>query len=102
MPQLLIAMDGTDDGTAARRAANREEHAAAAGRLHAAGLYLLGGPLRHPGEEQVIGSLIVTNFATQEEFDDWLRNEPLMRGGVWQSTQVFDIAIHEKYLATSV
>lgn len=98
MAQLLIALDGEDEGARERRVAQREQHVVAMEHLYDQGRYLLGGPLRRAGDDQVIGSMIVTDFATRGEFNEWLRNDPMTVGGVWKSTQVFDVHIAEKYL----
>ncbi|WP_121627989.1 YciI family protein [Poseidonibacter antarcticus] len=39
-------------------------------------------------EEEMVGSTVVTNFENDEELNDWLDNEPYVKGGVWNMDEI--------------
>jgi uncharacterized protein YciI len=46
------------------------------------------GPLIADDEKTILGSLIAIEFPDREAANEWLRNEPYTRGGVYESTQI--------------
>lgn len=46
------------------------------------------GPLVAEDGETITGSLIAVDFADRNAAQEWLRDEPYTRGGVYMSTQV--------------
>lgn len=87
MQFLVIARDSQEPGAAEHRAQVRPAHLQAASKTVAAGQMLIGGAILEG--RQMVGSMTVVSFETREEFDDWLRNVPYMKNGVWQDVQVF-------------
>jgi uncharacterized protein YciI len=39
-------------------------------------------------EEKMVGSSVLTNFEDDNEFDEWLENEPYVTGGVWNMDEI--------------
>jgi uncharacterized protein len=94
MQFLLLAYDGTDKDAKARRAAVRPAHFAgikpmvARGELRAAGAIL-------DGAGDMIGSVVLAEFAGRAELDAWLAREPYVSEDVWQKIEIkpFRLAI---------
>lgn len=85
---VTIALDGTDAGAAARRAAVRPAHLARVTSMAADGTIALGGAvLDEAGAMR--GSIVVTRHATDEAARAWVAEDPYSTGGVWQ-----DITMH--------
>lgn len=85
---VTIALDGTDAGAAARRAAVRPAHLARVTSMAADGTIALGGAvLDEAGAMR--GSIVVTRHATDEAARAWAAEDPYSTGGVWQ-----DITMH--------
>jgi uncharacterized protein YciI len=36
----------------------------------------------------MVGSTVITNFDTEEEFEAWLSNEPYVKGNVWNMEEI--------------
>lgn len=39
-------------------------------------------------EDKMVGSSVVTNFDNDDEFNEWLENEPYVKGGVWNVDEI--------------
>jgi uncharacterized protein len=87
MQFLLIAHDGPDEGALNRRMAAREQHIALGDQLRANGNMLYGGALLDDAG-QMIGSMLVLDFPSRQEVDDWLTIEPYVLGDVWREIDV--------------
>lgn len=87
MQRIVIARDGDDPGAKARRAAVRPTHLERIAPLVEAGNILLGGAILDAAGDMV-GSVLLTDFETQEAFDAWIDNDPYMTGGVWKDVEV--------------
>jgi uncharacterized protein YciI len=85
---VIIAMDGTDDGAAARRAAVREAHLARAVPAARDGTLAMGGAILDAAGA-MRGSIAVTRHATDDAARAWMADDPYLTGGVWR-----DIALH--------
>lgn len=84
---LVIAWDGTDSEAAARRAAARPAHLAAAAAMFADGRMREGGAILNE-EGQMIGSSCIVEFADRAQLDHWLATDPYVTGQVWQRIEV--------------
>lgn len=84
---LIIAYDGTDKQAPSRRLAARERHLASIERLKSQGKALYGAALLDD-TGGMIGSLVIYDFDTREEFDEYLRQEPYITGNVWQKIEI--------------
>jgi uncharacterized protein YciI len=87
MEFLVIAHDDTDGEGLTRRMAIRERHLAAVRRTIESGNMLIGGAILDD-EGHMVGSMTVVSFPDRAAFDEWLRNVPYNRNGVWESVEV--------------
>ena len=85
---VTIALDGTDAGAAARRAAVRPAHIARVTAMAADGTLTMGGAILDDAGG-MRGSIVVTRHATDEAARAWMAEDPYMTGGVWQ-----DVTMH--------
>ena len=88
MQFLVLAHDHADDGALARRMVVRERHLAAARRTIKSGNMLIGGAILDE-EGRMVGSMTVVSFADRAAFDEWLRNVPYMKNGIWEKVEVY-------------
>lgn len=94
MQFLLLAYDGTDKDAKARRSKVRPVHFAGIKPMVARGeLRAAGAILDDAGD--MIGSLVLAEFAGRAELDAWLAREPYVSEGVWQKIEIkpFRLAI---------
>ena len=84
---LLIAYDGKDEQAPARRLLARERHLASIEVLKREGKALYGAALLDDRQEME-GSVVIYQFASREEFDAYLRDEPYVTGKVWEKIEV--------------
>ena len=83
MQFCVITYDGTDAEAPARRNAARPAHRAGAAALEQEGHLICGGGILNE-EGESIGSIMMMNFDTQEEFDAYMESEPFLTMGVWK------------------
>jgi uncharacterized protein len=88
MQFLLMAFDGTDSQASERRARARDRHLAQCDAMVADGRLLFGTAILDEAG-QMVGSMLVTEFPTRGDLDEWLRGEPYVTDDVWA-----DIRIH--------
>jgi len=87
MQFIVIAYDGTDEGALERRLAVREAHLESAKKMFEAGKWLYAaGILDDDGK--MIGSMIVCDFPSRDELEQWLKAEPYVVGEVWKEIKV--------------
>jgi uncharacterized protein YciI len=87
MQFLVIGHDGTDEQALARRMAAREAHIALGDRMRDAGT-MLYGVARLDDYGNMVGSVLVCEFPSRAELDEWLQEEPYMTGNVWEKVEV--------------
>jgi uncharacterized protein YciI len=87
MQFIVLAYDGTDSDAPERRLAARQAHLDAARSMKAAGHFLEGGALLND-DGQMVGSMLVMEFRTREELDQWLAGDPYVTGDVWKNISV--------------
>ena len=91
MLYALIGWDGPDALAVRRRV--RAAHLERVRRLAAAGRVVLAGPMPavdapDPGEAGFEGSLIVAEFDSRDDALAWLRGDPYVTEGVFESYEV--------------
>jgi len=84
---LIIAHDGKDDEALDRRKNVRPNHLAGAKKLKANNNFVIGGAMLDD-EGNMRGSIMIVQFASQEDFQKWYDNEPYITGGVWKEIEV--------------
>lgn len=87
MQFIITAYDGKDEGALDRRMAVRGEHLENMQKLKGTGKVICaGGMLDDAGK--MIGSVLVMDFPTKEQFDAYLETEPYILNNVWQDVHV--------------
>lgn len=85
MPQyLLIGHDGDAPNALEKRMEVRPRHFEYARKLFAEGKILLGGA-QLTDEGKMKGSAVVLQFEDESELAEYLKNEPYIVEGVWES-----------------
>lgn len=80
---VVHAYDFTDSGALARRMAIRPDHLDGVRTLRSKGQFHLGGALLNE-EGQMMGSMMLVEFDTPGELQDWLDIEPYIVHQVWE------------------
>lgn len=86
---VLIAHDATDAEAPARRQTARTEHLRLIAEMRERGHIICGIALTD-GEDNMNGSVIVANFESREEFDNWLKSDPYTINKVWGEVTVYN------------
>ena len=84
---VIIARDGNDEKAPDRRMEVRPVHLAGAAKLKASNNFVIGGAMLNDAG-QMEGSVMILQFETEEQFNDWYKNEPYITGGVWKTIEV--------------
>lgn len=84
--QFIIIGRDYKDGLK-RRLAVRDEHVAQGDVLKAAAKYHMGVALLNDKGE-MCGSLMIMDFPTRKNLDDWLKTEPYVVHNVWETIEI--------------
>lgn len=84
MQYLIIAYDYED--ALKKRMEARPEHVEGTQKLMAEGKIVSACALIE--DDKMVGSSVVTNFENEDEFDEWLVNEPYVKNGVWNMEEI--------------
>jgi uncharacterized protein YciI len=87
MQFLVIAYDEPDEKALERRMAVRADHIALIDRMRDAKKILYGAAILNDAEK-MIGSVLVCDFDSRQELDEWLKIEPYVTERVWQNIEV--------------
>jgi uncharacterized protein YciI len=95
MNQYLInALDFTDEKALERRMQARPAHLENVKEAKAKGHYLIGGALLND-HKKMIGSAMVVQFETPEALQEWLNNDPYVKGDVWDRIEIKPFKVAE-------
>lgn len=83
MLYVIHAYDFTDAKALQRRMDARQSHLEGARKLKAEGHFVMGGALLGP-EGNMIGSMMVVDFVSDEEVQQAVANDPYVTGKVWE------------------
>jgi len=95
MEYLVTAFDDTDAQALERRLAARPAHLDGADKLKAAGKIIAGGAILDDNNK-MIGSTLYVDFATRDELNEWLQNDPYVIEGVWKDVNILPIKLAVK------
>ena len=84
MQYLIIAYDYED--ALEKRMESRPAHVEETQKLMAEGKIVSACALIE--DDKMVGSSVVTNFEDEDEFDEWLVNEPYVKNGVWNMEEI--------------
>ncbi len=87
MKYVVHAYDHTDSEALSRRMAVRGRHLEGVAVMKTKGTFLLGGALLDD-EERMIGSMMLMEFESPADLQDWLDVEPYVQEGVWNHIDV--------------
>jgi len=84
---IVTAYDHTDDGALQRRMNVRPHHLDGAKTLKENGNYVLGGAMLNDKGE-MIGSVMILQFESEDGLEAWKQSEPYITQGVWETVDV--------------
>jgi uncharacterized protein len=87
MQYLITAYDFCDNDALDRRMKARDQHLALMSQLKQAGKMLYGAAILND-QQQMIGSILIGDFATRAELDEWLKIEPYVSEKVWNNIEI--------------
>ena len=87
MQFVVIGLDGTDSEAPERRQKVRQDHIKKGGELLKSGNLWYGAALLHD-DGSMKGSVYILDYDNQEEFDQYMKTEPYVTGGVWRGVTV--------------
>lgn len=88
MQYVILGYDAKDADALNRRMSVREDHLQLAKENHNKGSLLFASGLLNE-QDQMIGSNMIMEFETKFELDEYLRNEPYIKGNVWEKVKVY-------------
>lgn len=89
MQFIVIGLDGSDEGALARRQKVRQQHIDMGEKLRQSGSMWYGAALLHD-DGTMKGSMILVDFPSEKQLQEWLDKEPYIVGDVWR-----DVTIHK-------
>jgi uncharacterized protein len=87
MQFLVTAYDGTDEKAIERRLAARDEHIRFTEKMAAEGRHLYAAAIMSE-EENMIGSVLIVDFPSNEDVYNWLKVEPYVTQQVWEKIDI--------------
>ena len=88
MQFIVIAKDGEDPEAPARRDAARDSHLSYGDIAAKSGEQIVAAAMLNQNGGMT-GSVMIVDFETVEELQEWLNTEAYITGDVWQDIQVF-------------
>ena len=87
MTFLIVAHDFRDQDALSRRMQQRTAHIDGVRKMKVDGTFLDGGAMLDD-EGRMVGSMILVEFPSRSEVDDWLARDPYVTGQVWEHITV--------------
>lgn len=87
MKYVIHAYDYTGPDALDRRMAARPAHLAYARQLKESSQFIMGGALLDP-DGKMIGSMLVLDFDTDDQLQDYLKTDPYIVQGVWEKVDL--------------
>lgn len=87
MQYIIMAYDGNDEKALERRSAFREEHLNKVEQMKDEKKHLYAAAILDDFGK-MMGSLLIVDFQTKEELDDYLKVEPYVIGKVWEKIEI--------------
>lgn len=92
MQFMVMGYDGKDAEAPQRRLTHRQAHLDMVGKMVDSGNDLYACAMLDENDN-MIGSMIITEFPSRKELDDWLSIEPYVLGNVWQTIEVIPCSV---------
>jgi uncharacterized protein YciI len=87
MQFIVTGYDGRDTEATARRLAARPAHIELGDKLRNEGRHLYGVAILDEAGN-MIGSVLIVEYPSRAELDQWLEAEPYVTGRVWEKVEV--------------
>src|SRR5277367_6089342 len=87
MQFTLIGLDAKDESALSRRMAARPAHLALAAEMQEQKRLLYACALLDDAE-RMVGTIMILDFSSREELDNWLKVEPYKVGNVWEKIEI--------------
>jgi uncharacterized protein len=84
---LILAYDYKDDNALKRRLEVRDKHIKLGNELKAQKKMLYGVAILD-NNEKMIGSVLIFEFESEKELNNWLKEEPYVKNKVWEKIEV--------------
>jgi len=97
MQFLVIGHDGIDEKGLERRLAMREAHIALGDKMRDSGKMLYGAAILDENSKMT-GSVLICQFESRSELDEWLKQEPYVTGGVWQKIEIHNCKVGPSFI----
>ena len=97
MQFLVTAYDGSDQGALERRLSARERHIELVEIMRKEGKFLYAVAILNE-EEKMIGSVLIVDFPSRKDLDEWLLIEPYVTGDVWQQIDIKQCKVPPMFL----
>jgi uncharacterized protein len=95
---IILAYDFKDAPASDRRLAARDQHIKMIDFYKEKGNMILGTPILDDSREKMIGSMIVCDFDSEAELQQWLKNEPYVVNKVWETIEIKPCNIGPSFL----
>lgn len=95
--QFLVTAYDYKKGGLERRLASRNEHVKLGGRMKANGNYLMGIAILNK-DGQMIGSVMILDYPSRKELNDWLKVEPYVLHKVWEKIEIKSCKVGPTFL----
>jgi uncharacterized protein YciI len=97
MQFIVIGRDGSDNEALNRRLSARPDHIAMGDEAVKRGEQLMGVALLDDKNE-MCGSILLVDFPTRIELDEWLKVEPYVVQGVWKEIEVYSAKVGPSFI----
>lgn len=87
MQFIIIARDDKDSEALERRLAAREAHIAYSNKAAEAGEQLIAAAMLD-SDDKMCGSVLVVDFESREDLEEWLKIEAYVTGNVWKDIEI--------------
>lgn len=84
---LVTGYDYTDEGALQRRMDVRPHHLDNLKALKESGNFIIGGAVLND-EGNMIGSVMIMQFETEEELEAWKKSDPYVTQKIWESVDI--------------
>ena len=95
--QFLIIAHDYKEGGLQKRLAVRDQHVRMGDAMKAAGNYLMGVAMLND-QGQMIGSVMVLDYPSRKELDEWLKIEPYMVNKVWEKVEIIPCKVGPTFM----
>ena len=95
--QFIVIAHDYKDGGLERRLKVREQHVAMGDKMKASGNYHMGVALLDD-KGDMCGSVMILEYPSRKELDEWLAKEPYILNNIWETREVQECKIGPTFL----